>query len=942
MIEVVEDGEMKALRKRRGQVPEGVVEFLRLPGVGPKTAARIWSELGITTLEALQAAAAEGRLRGLSGLGEKSEAKILKSLEAGAGRKEPREDRGLLGAGLPAVERVVAELSAHPAAIAVSEAGSVRRRRETVRDLDVIATSSDAPALIAAFCEGDWVAEVIARGDTKATVVGHQGLRFDLRVVPPECFGNVLQHFTGSKDHNVALREEAQRRGLSISEYGVAIEESDEVVTHPSEEELYEFLGYQYIPPELRETGVELKPAREHALPTLVELSDLRGELHCHSTWSSDARNSIEEMATTARGRGYKYLCVTDHSHYLREQRLEAQWREIEEVDARLKPFRVLKGIEVNIRADGTLDVAGRDSRPARLGRRVAAHLVRPEPDRADPGGDREPVRRLHRPSHRTAAPEAGGSSGGRGARRRASRGDRDGARDQLAAGPARHARHARAARGGGGRHHPGEHRRAFGGRARLRAARDWPGAARVVDEETDPEHALLDGHRAVAPKAAQDRRLTNLRDDGALALEWVASYLEGVRDLPVLSQVEPGQIRASLPASPPDEPEPFSNVLDDLDAVLLPGLTHWQSPRFFAYFATTGAEPGILAELLVAGLNQVGILWRTSPALQELEEVTLDWLAQLLGLPAGLHGHIEDTASTGTLSALAVARALHPDRRVVLCSEHAHSAADKAARLLELELRKVPVDDGFRMRMDQVDLEGACALIATIGTTGAAAVDPVPGLADLCAGEGVWLHVDAAYAGPAAICPELRPLFEGWERADSIGVNPHKWLGTPMDCSALWTRRPDDFRRTFSLVPEFLQSPDDAVNLSELSIPLGRRFRALKLWAVLRCFGRAGLQERIREHIRLAALFEGWVAAEHGWEVAAPRHFSLVCFRREGTDDDNERLLERVNASGEVFLSHARLGGRYCLRLAVGNYRTTEDDVRLAWDVLRREAAHL
>jgi aromatic-L-amino-acid decarboxylase len=432
---------------------------------------------------------------------------------------------------------------------------------------------------------------------------------------------------------------------------------------------------------------------------------------------------------------------------------------------------------------------------------------------------------------------------------------------------------------------------------------------------------------------------VTTFREDGAVALEWVASYLDGVRERPVLSSARPGEIRAALPPSPPDAPEPFAAIVRDLDAVLLPGVTHWQSPRFFAYFATTGSEPGILAELLIAGLNQVGILWRTSPALQELEEVTLDWLRQLLGLPDEFAGHIEDTASTGTLSALAVARALRPGNRVVLCSEHAHSAADKAARLLELELRKVPVDDEYRLRPDLLDLEGACAVLATIGTTGAGACDPVAEIAAACREAGVWLHVDAAYAGSAAVCPELRPHFAGWEQADSIGVNPHKWLGTPMDCSALWTRRPEDFRRTFSLVPEFLQSPDDAVNLSEVTIPLGRRFRALKLWAVLRCYGRAGLQERIREHVRLASLFEGWVRDEPGWEVVAPRHFSLVCFRRDASDEENERLLERVNASGEVFVSHARLAGRYALRLAVGSFRTTEDDVRLAWEVLRREA---
>jgi aromatic-L-amino-acid decarboxylase len=254
--------------------------------------------------------------------------------------------------------------------------------------------------------------------------------------------------------------------------------------------------------------------------------------------------------------------------------------------------------------------------------------------------------------------------------------------------------------------------------------------------------------------------------------------------------------------------------------------------------------------------------------------------------------------------------------------------------------VRKVPVDDEFRLRPELLELDDACMVLATVGTTGAAAVDPVPAIADACAAGGVWLHVDAAYAGPAAICPELHAHFAGWERADSIGVNPHKWLAVPMDCSALWTRRPEDFRSTFSLVPEFLRSADDAVNLSELSIPLGRRFRALKLWAVLRCYGRSGLQERIREHVRLAALFEEWVRREPGWELVAPRHFSLVCFRREGSDEENERLLERVNRSGEVFLSHARLGDRYALRLAIGSHRTTEDDIRLAWDVLRREAA--
>ncbi len=432
---------------------------------------------------------------------------------------------------------------------------------------------------------------------------------------------------------------------------------------------------------------------------------------------------------------------------------------------------------------------------------------------------------------------------------------------------------------------------------------------------------------------------MSTFREDGAAALDWVANYLETINEHPVLSQVEPGAIRAALPAAPPDRAEPFSAVLHDLGTVLMPGITHWQSPRYFAYFATTAAEPGILAELLIAGLNQVGILWRASPALQELEEVTLDWLRQLLGLPKPLHGHIEDTASSGLITALAAARAAHPDRRVVVCSEQTHSSTVKAARLLELEIRKIPTDDAFAMRADQLDLSDACAVVATVGTTSSAAVDPVAVIADRAAAEGVWLHVDAAYAGAAAVCPELRRHFSGWERADSIGVNPHKWLFTPMDCSVFFCRRPDDLRRAFSLVPEYLRVDEDVVSLSEYASPLGRRFRALKLWATLRCFGREGLQSIIREHVRLAALFAEWVDAEPGWEICAPRHFSLVCFRKVGSDEENEEIMRRVNASGEIFLSHTKLDGRFVLRLAIGNVRTAEADVALAWDVLRREA---
>jgi aromatic-L-amino-acid decarboxylase len=427
-------------------------------------------------------------------------------------------------------------------------------------------------------------------------------------------------------------------------------------------------------------------------------------------------------------------------------------------------------------------------------------------------------------------------------------------------------------------------------------------------------------------------------RDDGAAALDWAASYLERVGELPVLAQVKPGELSARLPPAAPEQGEPFANVLRDVDELLLPAMTHWQSPRFFAYFANTASAPGILAELLVAALNQNAILWRTSPASTELEELVARWAAQLLGLPEGWHGHIEDTASTSTFAALVAAREATGGRAVV-CSEHAHSSVDKAARMLGLELRKVPVDAEFRLRPAELDLEGAAAVVATVGTTSTASVDPVPAIADACEAAGAWLHVDAAYAGSAMVCPELRWAFEGAERADSLVVNPHKWLLAPMDCSLLWSSRPEALRSAFSLVPEYLRTADAVDSLGDYGPALGRRFRSLKLWAVLRCYGREGLQRMIREHVRLAELFESWVREEPGWTVEAPRHFSLVCFRREASDGENEALLERVNATGEIFISHTRLNGRYVLRLAIGNERTTEDDVRSAWDVLRREA---
>ncbi len=349
IVQVVEDGEMHALTKRKKIIPPEVVHFMRLPGLGPKTAARIWRELGVTTVDELKRAAEQEQLRTLTGLGAKTEERILKAL---AEKKQEPSDRRLLGDGLGALLAVVSVLREHPAAVKVSEAGSARRRKETFRDLDIIATAKDPEALIDYFTKLRWVIEVVAKGPTKATVLSNEGLRFDLRVVPPESYGNLLQHFTGSKDHNVALRERAVKDGLSVSEYSITVVETEEELRFADEAKVYERLGYQFIPPELREDAGELEAARKGELPKLVELKDVTGDLHCHTTWS-DGRDTLVQMALAARARGYKYLAVTDHPRgTLAEQDLE-----IDALNERLKPFRILKGIEVNIRIDGSLSL---------------------------------------------------------------------------------------------------------------------------------------------------------------------------------------------------------------------------------------------------------------------------------------------------------------------------------------------------------------------------------------------------------------------------------------------------------------------------------------------------------------------------------------------------------------------------------------------------------
>jgi aromatic-L-amino-acid decarboxylase len=421
-------------------------------------------------------------------------------------------------------------------------------------------------------------------------------------------------------------------------------------------------------------------------------------------------------------------------------------------------------------------------------------------------------------------------------------------------------------------------------------------------------------------------------RADLDRASDWVVEYLETVGSRPVAPAVEPGALLAALPASPPEQGESFDAVLRDLDEIVLPALTHWNHPRFFAWFANTGSEPGILAELLIAALNVNVMTWLSSPAGTELEQRTMSWLAQLLGLPNDWHGHIEDTASTASVAALAAARTQRPGG-VVYASEHANFSVEKAARLVGLEFRAVEVDEEFRMRTD-FPLDDATAVVATVGTTGTTSVDPVPELQRRCAEADVWLHVDAAYAGAAAVCPELRWCLDGCEGADSLVVNPHKWLFTQMDCSALWTRRPEAFHEAFALVPEYLAATDAAIDLKDYGPALGRRFRALKLWLVLRWYGAEGLRALIREHVRLADVFASWVDADPDWEVAAAHPFSTVCFRHRTAD--NDAIARAATATGRLFVAASRLREQPIIRLAIGNARTTEDDVALSWEVLR------
>jgi aromatic-L-amino-acid decarboxylase len=516
-----------------------------------------------------------------------------------------------------------------------------------------------------------------------------------------------------------------------------------------------------------------------------------------------------------------------------------------------------------------------------------------------------------------------------------------------------------------------------------------------TADEEKRMSKSALGAAPADPIGAASlgDMDPEQFRKYGYQVIDWIADYLAHPERYPVLSQVSPGQIKNAVPASPPDAAESMDLILADLDRIVTPGMTHWNHPAFFAYFAISGSAPGILAEALSAAFNVNAMMWRTSPAATELEEVTLDWLRQLLGLSSNFSGVIYDTASISSLCAIAAAREAVPGfpvreeglgwtpprepgsslpshfRLRLYCSEHAHSSIDKSAITLGLGqagLRKIPTDNKFRM--DPKSLAAAVSedrkngwtpfcVVATAGTTSMTSVDPVPAMADICKREGLWLHVDGAYGGTAAILPEMRWVLEGIEQADSLVLNPHKWLFTPVDLSVLYCQRMDVLRQAFSLVPEYLRASgiDQVPNFMDYGPQLGRRFRALKLWFVMRYYGADGLRARIRKHIVLAQGFAEWVDGNPDFERMADTQLSTVCFRahpngniagvhRNGPDtlsDDsylnilNERLLEEVNREGKIFLSHTKLHDRFTLRLAIGNIRTSEVHIELAKQTL-------
>jgi aromatic-L-amino-acid decarboxylase len=463
----------------------------------------------------------------------------------------------------------------------------------------------------------------------------------------------------------------------------------------------------------------------------------------------------------------------------------------------------------------------------------------------------------------------------------------------------------------------------------------------------------------------------------GYQLVDWIADYFEHIETFPVLSQVEPGWLKENIPATPPATGEDFDKVIADVDRLILPAVTHWNHPNFHGLFSTSTSSIGVFGEMLAAAFDMKAMLWRTSPASTELEDVTLDWLRQMMGLPDGFEGIIYDTASVSTMHAIAAARE-RAGKKVrdlgmsgrddlplmrVYASEHVHSSIDKCVITLGLglrSLRKIECNERFEMIADKLataiddDLAAGylpICVIPTVGTTSTSSVDPVTAIADICEKHGIWLHVDTAYAGSTAILPEFRHHFKGWERADSIVVNPHKWLFTPFDLSVLYCRNLDSLKEAFSLVAEYLKTSEQVKNGMDYGIQLGRRFRALKLWFVIRYFGVEGLQARLREHCRLAKLFASWVEESPNWEMIAPVPFALVCFRARvrspngseglsGEDENkinerNEQIMNSINASGDAYLSHTKLNGKFTLRLSVGSIRVEERHIEKVWRLL-------
>lgn len=459
------------------------------------------------------------------------------------------------------------------------------------------------------------------------------------------------------------------------------------------------------------------------------------------------------------------------------------------------------------------------------------------------------------------------------------------------------------------------------------------------------------------------DMSAEEFRQYGREVVDWIASYLENNRDLPVMPQTRPGALEDALPDSAPEQGEPMERILEDFRDLVLPAVNHWNHPRFHAYFSVSASAPGILGEMLAAALNTNGMLWLSSPANTELEMVVMRWLRQWIGLPEKFFGMIHDTASLSTMHAIAAARvAAEPGVReqgarpdlVIYASEHAHSSVEKGALALGMgraQMRKIAADAVFRMRPDalreavRADRAAGlrpCCVVSTVGTTAVTSIDPVAAVQAIAEQEGMWHHIDAAYGGPAAILPEMRWMLEGAERADSLVVNPHKWLFTPIDLSAFYCRRPGVLREAFSLVPSYLQTDQDprAFNLMDYGVPLGRRFRALKLWFVMRWFGRRRVEQILRAHLEWTRELAAAIEADERFEICAPAPLSLICFRLRGSDDANRQLVERINSSGFAFLAGNTLGGRYMLRLAIGHVRTTREDVWAVWERIRALAS--